>query len=324
MTQSRHLPIRAYNKKHIDKIVIVVYVCDICNYSCWYCYNAKPRTQQYINLARLYDFLEFIHGKLQKDIIVELIGGEPTLHPHIIDFCSKCHHCNYIDVITYSNFSLNVAFYNKLILDYDVKLLLSYHHSECNRDDFMLKLSQIVDKTSIYDLNVIADPTKFNDCIEVFDHIRNVLNIKTASLTLVKCKSNDKKFVIDNYSLMYSNNQLNISNQKSKNAPTNDILTIEYDDGSIEEIDTADVDQRNINFYLWKCDAGKNFFYIDKTEYIYPCNIDIGNNQKIIGNLSNPSIIKIKQTLCQHKVCYDGINALKTRVFYQKSLNGEN
>ena len=315
MMQRRHLPIRAYNKKHIDKIVVVAYICDICNYNCWYCYNAKPRTQKYIDLNKLYCFLQFVHSRLQKNVVVILIGGEPTLHPHIIDFCNKCYQCGYIDAITYSNFSLDIEFYNKLILDCNVKLLLSFHCSECNEEKFISKLSQIVDKTSIYDLNVIADPTKFNSCIKAFDRVRNDLNINTASLTLVKCKSNDKRFVIDNYASIYSDDQLTIAKQKSKNAPTNDFLTIEYDDGMIEEIDTADIDQRDISFYLWLCDAGKKFFYVDMHENIYPCNLDAGNSSKIIGNLSFLPNVKLQQHICQHKACYCGLNALKTRIF---------
>lgn len=315
MQNRHHLPIRAYNKKHIDKIVVVAYICDICNYNCWYCYNAKPRTQKCIDLNRLYGFLQFVHSRLQKDVVVILIGGEPTLHPHIIDFCSRCYQCGYIDAVTYSNFSFDIEFYNKLILDYNIKLLLSFHNSECNEEEFISKLSQIADKTSIYDLNVIADPTKFNSCIKVFDCVRNDLNINTASLTLVKCKSNDKRFVIDNYASIYSNDQLTIAKQKSKNAPTNDFLTIEYDDGMTEEIDTADIDQRDISFYLWLCDAGKKFFYIDMYENIYPCNLDAGNNSKIIGNLSFFPNVKLQQHICQHKVCYCGLNALKTRIF---------
>lgn len=310
------IPVRAYNKKHLNSVIVEAYICDICNYGCWYCYNERPRTQQHISLKSLYVFLQFLHDRLQKNVVIILIGGEPTLHPNLIDFCHKCSNYDYITIVTYTNFSLGIDFYNKLIDSYNVKMLLSFHSSQCNVDDFVSKLSKISDKTSIYDLNVVVDPMNFEKCIQLFDYVRNQLLINVASLTLVKCKSNNKKITIDNYQSLYTKKQLSIIKSKSANAPTGDFLTIEYNDSSSKEIDTANIDQNDINFYLWRCDAGKSFFYVDKTGYIYPCNIDIKNQQKRIGNLSNVMNIRIKQSICQHKICYDGINTLKTRIFY--------
>ena len=65
---------------------MLVYIADVCNYNCEYCYNKKPRTGKLLDLDKLLQFLIDMQQKTKKRIAVELIGGEPTLHPGMLDF----------------------------------------------------------------------------------------------------------------------------------------------------------------------------------------------------------------------------------------------
>ena len=66
-----------------------------------------------------------------KCIKIELIGGEPTLHPGLLDFCKDT--CKYpnISILIYSNGFQNVEYIAKL-LNYGVKVVLTLHYSICN------------------------------------------------------------------------------------------------------------------------------------------------------------------------------------------------
>ena len=39
---------------------MLVYIADVCNYNCEYCYNKKPRTGKLLDLDELYKFVMFI------------------------------------------------------------------------------------------------------------------------------------------------------------------------------------------------------------------------------------------------------------------------
>ena len=79
--------IEFYSTDRSNMIFILAYIIDVCNYNCAYCYNEKPRTNKVLDLNRLYAFLEYLQKRTKKNIDIELIGGEPTLHPNLIDFC---------------------------------------------------------------------------------------------------------------------------------------------------------------------------------------------------------------------------------------------
>ena len=84
--------------------LILAFICDKCNYNCIYCYNKKPRSFINLDLLKFYNFLCKLKEHLNKTINLELIGGEPTLHSDLYDFCKKCKD-NGIIVTIYTNFS---------------------------------------------------------------------------------------------------------------------------------------------------------------------------------------------------------------------------
>jgi hypothetical protein len=65
-----------------------------------------------------------------KYIQLELIGGEPTLHPDLVDFCEKISHIPNIFTTIYTNFSKPAEYYLKLLnIDNRLSLILSWHTS---------------------------------------------------------------------------------------------------------------------------------------------------------------------------------------------------
>ena len=109
--------IQLYKHANEDNLLyILAYIIDNCNYSCQYCYNVKPYSNAMLDLNQLYDYICFINTHYpSKYIQLELIGGEPTLHPALLDFCKKIKKLNNILIKIFTNLSLNIDNYIKLL-----------------------------------------------------------------------------------------------------------------------------------------------------------------------------------------------------------------
>ena len=59
-------PIKQYSTEQHADINMLVYIADICNYNCEYCYNKKPRTNQLLDLEKLKTFLIDIQKNTNK------------------------------------------------------------------------------------------------------------------------------------------------------------------------------------------------------------------------------------------------------------------
>lgn len=117
----------------------------MCNLNCKYCYNKKPRTGKLLDLDELYKFVTFIKESTGKNIYLELIGGEPTLHPKLCQFCKFISPiCNKIEVFT--NLSANANLYSELI-KYNVHIFASWHSSS---EDFIEKAKCIGSDNAVY------------------------------------------------------------------------------------------------------------------------------------------------------------------------------
>ena len=74
-------------------------VCDSCSLSCKYCYqiNKGKRRMSFETAKQFVDLLlsgekgfsDYINPDISPSIILEFIGGEPTLHPKLLDLCKK-------------------------------------------------------------------------------------------------------------------------------------------------------------------------------------------------------------------------------------------
>jgi len=125
-----------YSYKNSFKLL--VYIIDSCNYNCEYCYNDFPRTNIKLDLNKLYFFIKNILIDIHKKdyIWLELIGGEPTLHPDLLDFCQKISKLNNIYMTIYTNFSKDIDFYKTLLsIDSRISLILSWHSLNKNFKD---------------------------------------------------------------------------------------------------------------------------------------------------------------------------------------------
>lgn len=296
--------LKMYEKLNV--INILVMFIDKCNFSCVYCYNDKPRSNMQINTAQLIDFIKTVQKQTTKHIIVQLIGGEPTLHPNILEFCKYCKFAN-VDVQIFTNFSLSNQLYLDL-LDLNVELIASWHY-QYDIDAFLKNVNYIFNSISNPKCDIITmlDPIYFNIghklTLDLLKHnIRNVLPM----MLDYDLKTNKVFYYTNNCT--YSQEQLVAYNQLLSKCNVKKYFTAIYSD-KIEKLSIVDVTKNNIyqKFKFWKCNAGMEYLYIDQYGDIYTCittkKDKIRNKLLNIYNC-NQFILPKKPIICKRNMCY--------------------
>ena len=283
-----------------NSICILAYVADVCNYNCEYCYNKKPRSNTLLDLHKLSILIDKLYQQTHKDVIVDLIGGETTMHPDLLSFMSKKHKGK-VTYLVYSNFSKDVDYYRKILENNNAKLFLSWHHNNCH---FVEKLNSLSSFKNQLSVSVMYEFGYTDLALDIFE----------------KCKSLAHK-----YSLTLIDNNLNIysDNEQKKYLTVECIDDIDYQlklNGNIMQISEEKLVNDNLaSFYHWMCEAGNTYIYVHYDGNVYPCQNYISDSkQKAMFNITN--IYKLEslplcKTLCKFKTCECGFSAYKYNVF---------
>ena len=139
-----------------------------CNFKCSYCSesgNMVERFSKDTSAGKYKLVLSRLRG-LSNPFNVELIGGEPTLHPNIEDIIvelSGIDACQRIQVVT--NLSRSLEFYKRF--DHPKVQLIASYHPEHHTEDFVEKAAQI--RNINVTVNLIDDPSYFDQTIKVVE-----------------------------------------------------------------------------------------------------------------------------------------------------------
>ena len=292
---------------------LLVFVIDKCNYRCEYCYNTFPRTSSVLDLDKLYFFInDILIAKLHKDHIwLELIGGEPTLHPDLQNFCKKISKLPTVYTTIYTNFSKDPQYYIDLIdNDSRLSLILSWHKSN---HEFLQKLIQIP-KNIIKDnitVSVIYEHNNISEALRIFDSVyKSYPYIKELAFPLI---DNNENYVNE-----YSVNDIVEYNKRLKNVKDITHIRIDYNDNSYEIVDQHHfiVDRKTRDFSRWLCNAGIDFCFIYFNGDICPCD---GYKNVRLGNLYSDKLkdfqLHKKQIFCKNTCCPCVLDVRKKQVF---------
>lgn len=284
-----------------NKIQIIAYIIDSCNYNCQYCYNKKPRTNKCLDLNILEQFLVDIYKKTNKNIDLTLIGGEPTLHQKLFEFCKKMQIYKYVSIKLFTNLSQPVNYYMPFLQFNRFSIFASWHGILNNKQnlDFINKAIQLnSDKLTYY---VMFENDNWNNSIYAFNTLMNLYqsNVETSLIG----GDDDNIYEYSSNQLFFYKNNIQPKLDKKFNSK----YIVEFTDGSYCTKSFNDLYLNdNISFTNWKCDAGYNHLYIHVNGNIYQCQSYYDYNALAITNIYNHNAIndiKFKPVICKFSSC---------------------
>jgi organic radical activating enzyme len=145
-----------------------------CNFKCSYCSEADNMIDRYSKETSpgKYKLVLSRLKNIKDPFKVELIGGEPTLHPAIHEILSTLNSiksCQRVEVVT--NLSRTLEFYKDI--DYDNVYLLASYHPEYYTPEFVKKAAALGDKV-IITLNLSDNPAVWDDTIGVINTLEDL------------------------------------------------------------------------------------------------------------------------------------------------------
>ena len=300
---------------------LFVYTTSVCNYKCNYCSFSQFKSSiKFLNLYKLYNFIIQLYNLKKQDIYIELIGGEPTLDLNIIKFSNLLFkYYPHIRLGIYTNFSQNIQLYQKLVKN-NVNLTITWHsqHNNIFNQNFIRKLDMLPKECFLknVEIHVMFEYNNINESIKIFKILRN--KYVSTELRLLDHDFKTKKIYFLN-NTYYSNQQINQyynSIKKFKNYNKYLIKCI-YNNKTeiIYSINDIYLDKKFYTFRFWKCNAGKDYLYINLNGDIYPCMKYYEQKINLIGNIKDISTIKFKNVICPFNRCPCVWETTKTKIF---------
>lgn len=309
--EMKKYPIRIYSNVNQNNIQVLAFIIDQCDMHCFYCYNKMPRTMKKINLEKLYLFLIELNNQTEKNINLDIIGGEPTLHDDLFDFCIKTRKLSFLKINIYTNFNRDISYFESLISS-NLELSITYHYQN-DIESFKQKLFQLIsNKNASINLTIMYEPSKYIQSIQFFKEIKllNHPRIKTIELALILSDTANKK------ELKYSKEQIDAYDEICKDeSPVKGEFIVEYNDKTKEELSFYQLqNNQNLITQFWKCYAGIEYLDIDIDGNVYTCS---ASKNKIFNINDNLLAFKAptKPIICKTKYCQCRWDITKEKIF---------
>lgn len=303
--------IKQYGCNPDNTLNILMFIMDKCNYTCEYCYNRKPRHLIGADLKKFLLYVQDIRNKLpQRPLNISLIGGEPTLHESMVWFCDELIKLGNVTVEILTNLHKPFDYYYEL-LNKGIMIASSWHSKQDDllNFDFVEKIKMIpqkfIDNYQV-EVRIMMENNNWENSKKVFKELyTKCKNIMELSLLL----TNDGK------PYKYTDRQL----QEYKNflmllKGNKDYVMVTYENGEQKKIMSQDMYlDMNVNYHLWKCNAGLDYIYVHVNGDVYNCqsyyehglkpmyNI-INNNGTYMQNMHKPCICRVDYCSCDFQI----------------------
>jgi len=151
-----------------------------CNYNCWYCKDMKNNSYNdcVVDLDRLTNFVK----ALNRRCAFFIYGGEPTLHPQILDVVQTIKNAMTVEstVGIQTNLSLSVDMIQSLrAIDPNLVLSVTYHHNECDFKEFLGKC--VLAKDLVQHITVMYQSEFADDILTKYKYLNMIFPKKGVS-----------------------------------------------------------------------------------------------------------------------------------------------
>lgn len=292
---------------------IVFYLIDACNYKCSYCYNKFPRSGLSLNYSTILTFIKYIQTIIKLPIKVTFIGGEATLHSKFLEIINFLNNIN-IQSEFLTNLSAPIETYiTALQLN---AILIASWHGLCNKrnDEFINKIMMIPKKyfdANQIDIRIMLEPDNWENSINAVNQLCGVSKKDIEISLLIQPNGNFYK---------YTNKQLSEFKQLNKVLEqtvgrNKEMFKLFFSNKTYTITSFNDLYMSNIDFYLWKCDAGLKNIYIHADGNAYPCQSYYEHHRKPLFNICDHEIkYKVQPTICNVDYCSCEFNLKKEKL----------
>ena len=306
-----------------------------CNFSCSYCpdhlHDGKYGFPKYDDAIW---FIKSLSQQLPETahIVFELVGGEPTMWPKLIEFGTAVQDFfadkkQQIIIQLDTNGSRTNRWFKKIIeknLHKSIIFNFSYHADMCDPELFYSNL-EIVSSKYQTNANFMLDPRHFDKVINLLERVNKNLPVDTVTKMIRPVDKDidalNTKNIINGYEermLDYIKNHLKHMfeyNREVYDIPGDKLkwpLTMYFDD---EKIDFQKVLlHKQHSFKGWKCSAGSRRFFIEPGGDIYPCSLIRGKSDNM-GNIADQNFTLYEDHItCPVQWCPCKMDAIAEKV----------
>lgn len=268
--------VEIHSNQHKDGFRIELFLSNICNYKCWYCFpGSNEGTHGWPSLELLKKNLSHLIEYYKKNIgkqhfYLHIIGGEPTIWKDFGKF-TKYFQEKFNCLISISTNGSRTLRWWKEYGHYNDTVMLSCHHERVDVPHIIAVADLLYSKGVSVDVNVLMDPIAWDKCVAIVEQLKyskkkwgiNVLEIYHST---VNYNSEQKQYIsvcekrrpsIFNFFKKFFKKR--IENYFYKNPK------IVYSNGISKEVTQNYVSLNGQNhFQGWLCHVGVDTIQIDK------------------------------------------------------------
>lgn len=172
------------NPVHSKVVVVDWMLGNSCSYACSYCpkalHDGSVRWQKTDDILHLYRQMQRHYVEEREKVIwLQFTGGEPTMHPRIMDLLGHASDMGF-KVSLISNASRTLRFWEKINPCLD-SVILTYHAEFADIDHFIQIGQMMVDRISVH-INVTMIPDQFDKILEDAHRLNSALPAASVSL----------------------------------------------------------------------------------------------------------------------------------------------
>ena len=297
-------PIEVCQENEENRLYVLVFLTNACNYKCWYCYNDKCGNTRCINIDFVYKFIIRLMKYTCRKLFINFIGGEPTLHSSLFTLLSRLQNIPDAKCAVITNLAKTIDYYADLC-KFGCIITASYHPEFAEKDEFIHKVVYLEQnfQKRMKDIIVMLDPKRFKQSIDVFDNFKK----KTSEVNVELAK-------IDNY--VYDAEQVKLYEERMQ--ANRRLYTIKYNDKTVEHLSFDKLTSNSeYIFKNWKCNAGLDLLYVHSNGDIYNCESYFEDKQKSLGSIYNLDDFNfnLKPTICKCSFCSGDFHIYKQKIF---------
>lgn len=307
---------------------IELFLSNVCNYNCWYCFPGShegdkywPKYEQIVDkLSYVIDYYKKTLNK--KTIHLHIIGGEPTLWKDFgkfVEFFNKNKGC----VISISSNGSRTIRWWEEYGHYVSHVMLSCHHEKVDTTHILTIADVLYKKNITVNAMVLMDPSNWNRCIDIVNSLKKsnyrwpitAVEVHHSTLSYSVSQKEYLKHSIKRYP------ELNYWFRSQKILQKNP--TVHYNDNTSAKVKSNWLSLTDNNrFKDWECNLGIDTLFIDTNgemrgacgQPLYNLNYYYNIYDFDFTNKFNPKLVPticIKDSACS---CQPEITARKRKI----------